>query len=77
MAIKYEFPCYPGDDVWYIDSVGSKYWCRPDKVEMVGFTTRSIRIKLRGHKEPKVSNITFGTTTIAVSEIAAITFKEN
>ena len=30
-----------------------------------------------GYQEPKVSNITFGTTTIAVSEIAAITFKEN
>lgn len=50
MAIKYEFPVYPGDEVWYIESVGSKYWCRSDKVEMVGFTTRSIQIKLRGHK---------------------------
>ena len=30
-----------------------------------------------GYKEPKGSNITFGTTTIAISEIAAITFKEN
>ena len=30
-----------------------------------------------GYAEPKVQNITFGTTTIAVSEIAAITFKES
>jgi hypothetical protein len=29
-----------------------------------------------GYKEPKLSNFTFGTTTICVSEIAAITFKE-
>lgn len=29
------------------------------------------------YEKPAVSNITFGTTTIAVSEIAAITFKEN
>ena len=30
-----------------------------------------------GYQETKVSNFTFGTTTIAISEIAAITFKEN
>ena len=52
MAIKYEFPCYPGDEVYLIVEVygGHRYVC-PDKVEMVGFTTRSIRIKLRGHKD--------------------------
>ncbi len=33
--------------------------------------------KSLGYEKPAVSNITFGTTTIAVSEIAAITFKEN
>lgn len=49
--IKYEFPCYPGDSVWYVERVGTKYWVRPDVVEMVGFTTRSIRIKLRAHKD--------------------------
>ena len=30
-----------------------------------------------GHQETKISNFTFGVTTIAISEIAAITFKEN
>lgn len=30
-----------------------------------------------GYKEPACSNITFGTLTVVVSEIAAITFKEN
>ena len=30
-----------------------------------------------GQKEPKGSNVTFGTTIIAVSEIAAISFKED
>ena len=30
-----------------------------------------------GYQEPKAQNFTFGTTTIAISEIAAITFKEN
>ncbi len=50
--IKYEFPCYPGDDVWFIVTIGGKplYSC-PDKVQMVGFTTRSIQIKLRSHKD--------------------------
>ncbi len=28
-----------------------------------------------GHKEPKLQNVTFGHTTISVSEIAAITIK--
>lgn len=28
-----------------------------------------------GHKEPKLQNITFGHTTVAISEIAAITIK--
>jgi hypothetical protein len=28
-----------------------------------------------GQKEPKLQNITFGHTTIAISEIAAITIK--
>lgn len=52
MAIKYEFPCYPGDTVWYIDGYNSNFMVvRSDKVEMVGFTTRSIRIKLRNKKD--------------------------
>lgn len=50
--IKYEFPCYPGDEVYLIVEVygGHRYVC-PDKVQMVGFTTRSIQIKLRQHKD--------------------------
>lgn len=30
-----------------------------------------------GYEKPAVQNITFGTMTISVSEVAAITFKEN
>lgn len=30
-----------------------------------------------GYEKPAVQNITFGKLTVAVSEIAAITFKEN
>jgi hypothetical protein len=48
---KYEFPCYPGDEVWYIVSVnGNPLYVRSDTVQMVGFTTRSIQIKLRNDK---------------------------
>lgn len=51
MAIKYEFPCYPGDEVWYIERYNGKpLYTGHDKVQMVGFTTKSIQIKLRGHK---------------------------
>ena len=51
MSIKYEFPVYPGDEVWYIQNYGGKpLCCGKDIVQMVGFTTRSIQIKLRQHK---------------------------
>lgn len=51
MAIKYEFPCYPGDEVWYIEKYeGKPLYYRNDIVQMVGFTTRSVQIKLRSKK---------------------------
>lgn len=44
----YEFPCYTGDEVWYFESYGGKPLClRKDIVQRVGFTTRSVQIKLR------------------------------
>ena len=50
MAIKYEFPVYPGDDVWFIENyAGKPIYISNDKVQMVGFTTRSIQIKTRRH----------------------------
>ena len=49
--IKYEFPCYPGDEVWYIEKYNGKpLYLSKDIVQMVGFTTRSVQIKLRGHQ---------------------------
>ena len=49
--IKYEFPCYPGDEVWFIENYrGKPLYYGKDVVQMVGFTTRSIQIKLRGHQ---------------------------
>ena len=49
--IKYEFPCYPGDEVWYIEMYNGKpLHLSKDIVQMVGFTTRSVQIKLRNHK---------------------------
>ena len=48
--IDYKFPCYPGDEVWYVERVVDQYYCRSDKVQMVGFTTRSVQIKLREHQ---------------------------
>lgn len=51
MAIKYEFPCYPGDEVWYIEMYNGKPLCLgKDRVQMVGFSTRSVQIKLRSHQ---------------------------
>lgn len=68
MPIKYEFPCYPGDTVWYIDGYnGRPIWIRSDKVEMVGFTTRSIRIKLR-EKNDFGKTFTWGKNVFATRE---------
>jgi hypothetical protein len=45
---KYEFPCYPGDEVWYIENFCGQPLCiGKDTVQMVGFTTSDIQIKLR------------------------------
>lgn len=52
MSIKYEFPCYPGDEVYFISNYkGKPLYYGKDIVQMVGFTTRSIQIKLRNHKD--------------------------
>lgn len=49
--IKYEFPCYPGDEVWYIEKYNGKLLTYGrDTIQMVGFTTRSVQIKLRDHQ---------------------------
>ena len=49
--IKYEFPCYPGDEVWYIERYKSKaISLGKDTIQMVSFTTRSIQIKLCNHQ---------------------------
>ena len=49
--IKYEFPVYPGDEVWFIENYrGKPLYLGKDKVQMVGFTTKSVQIKLRGHQ---------------------------
>ena len=67
---KYEFPCYPGDEVWFIVSVsGNPLYCRSDVVQMVGFTTRSIQIKLRGHKDFG-KTYTWGKNVFASKEAA-------
>lgn len=51
MATKYEFPCYPGDEVWYIERYnGRPLYIGKDKVQMIGFTTQSVQIKLRDHQ---------------------------
>lgn len=44
---NYNFPCYPGDEVWYIEMYnGRPLHVGKDIVQMIGFTTRSIQIKL-------------------------------
>lgn len=79
--IKYEFPCYPGDEVWYIEMYNGKpLYLGKDKVQMVGFSTRSVQIKLRGHQSFN-KTYTWGKTVFATEAEALITFtklgKEN
>lgn len=68
MAIKYEFPCYPGDEVWYIEKYNGKPLCYgKDKVQMVGFTSKSVQIKLRGH-QGFGKTFTWGKTVFATKD---------
>lgn len=72
--IKYKFPCYPGDEVWYFESYGGKPLCLgKDKVQMVGFTTRSVQIKLRNHQSFN-KTYTWNKNVFATQEEALIAF---
>jgi hypothetical protein len=74
--IKYEFPCYPGDEVWYIESFGGNHvYTNKDKVQMVGFTTRSIQIKLRNNHNFN-KTYTWGKSVFATREAAEIALKQ-
>lgn len=68
--IKYEFPCYPGDEVWYIEKYNGKPLCmRKDIVQMVGFTTKSVQIKLRNAKSFN-KTFTWNKTVFGTEEAA-------
>jgi hypothetical protein len=71
---KYTFPCYPGDEVWYIENYGGKpLYMGKDTVQMVGFTTRSVQIKLRDHKNFN-KTYTWNKNVFATQEEALIAF---
>ena len=68
--IKYVFPCYPGDTVWHIVSVnGNPLYSKQDTVQMVGFTTRSVQIKLR-NSQSFGKTYTWGKNVFATKEEA-------
>lgn len=71
--IKYEFPCYPGDEVWYIEKYPGtwQFYCRSDKVQMVGFTTQSVQIKLRNHQNFN-KTYTWGKNVFATEQEALV-----
>ena len=74
MAIKYEFPCYPGDEVWFIQNyAGKPLYYGKDTVQMVGFTTRSVQIKLRRHKDFN-KTFTWGKNVFATEQEMRIAF---
>lgn len=68
------FPCYPGDEVWYVQSYcGRPLVVRKDVVQMVGFTTRSVQIKLRGAKDFN-KTFTWGKNVFSTKEEAQALF---
>ena len=71
--IKYEFPCYPGDEVWYIETYKGKPFIGKDIVQMVGFTTKSIQIKLRNHQNFN-KTYTWNKTVFTTQDDALIAF---
>ena len=74
MAVKYEFPCYPGDKVYFITNYrGKPLYYGSDIVQMVGFTTRSVQIKLRRHKDFN-KTFTWGKNVFATEKEMKIEF---
>jgi hypothetical protein len=72
--IKYEFPCYPGDEIWFIGKYSGKpLYVSKDIVQMVGFTTRSVQIKLRNHKDFN-KTFTWNKDVFATQDEALIAF---
>ena len=73
---SYTFPCYPGDEVWYIQSYcGKPLAIRKDIVQMVGFTTRSVQIKLRGAKDFN-KTFTWNKNVFATYEEASVVYNQ-
>lgn len=73
---SYTFPCYPGDEVWYIQSYcGKPLAVRKDIVQMVGFTTRSVQIKLRGAKDFN-KTFTWNKNVFATYEEASVVYNQ-
>ena len=71
---KYEFPCYPGDEVWFIEMYNGKpLHTSKDTVQMVGFTTRSVQIKLRNHQNFN-KTYTWNKNVFATQDEALIAF---
>jgi hypothetical protein len=74
--IKYEFPIYPGDEVWFIHTYGGRpLGCYRDTAQMVGFTTRSIQIKLRNHKDFN-KTYTWGKNVFGTAKEAIAAFEK-
>lgn len=74
--IKYEFPCYPGDEVWYIECYNGRPLCLgKDKIQMVGFTTRSVQIKLRG-RQGFGKTFTWGKSVFATEDEARVVYEK-
>ena len=69
-------PCKVGDTVWAIKRYGGKpIAIIEDKVQMVGVTSRSVRILLRAHKDHN-QTFMFGKTVFLTREEAEAALKE-
>lgn len=69
-------PCKPGDTVWYIEMYGGRPLCgaRKGTVQMVGYTSRSVRIKVaESHSHNK--DYMFGKTAFLSEDEAAAGLK--
>lgn len=71
--IKYEFPCYPNDEVWLVekDADAWRFYCRSAKVQKISFTTQCIQIELRELDRHSFNKIyTWGKNVFATEQEA-------
>lgn len=69
--INYSFPCYPGDEIWYIEMhKGKPALVRKGYVKMISFTKTATQILLEGQNDDDIKK------ALTWQKYAFVTYRE-